>query len=224
MIISNTKFRIFFHGMRHQISIAEIFRRGMSSDNLSTGKATVRTVRSSPTISSDSSHGKRIASLLLHENVKFLDVIPLGLEFLDLTIANASDERLSICVERIRASVKADALKQELFDQAVCNISKTRDQNGTAIFCESVLKYSKPPPLDVLRKSLKSALDWADTCLAKFQNPDPLRGSEEPARTSVNRDFDGMAQSLAATDSWHHNVWQAKKSLLKVLGSQVVRS
>lgn len=223
MIISNKKFRI-FHGMRHHISLAEIFRRGMSSDKLSPRKTAVRTVGSPPTISSDSSHGKRIASLLLHENVKFLDVIPLGLEFLDLTIANASDERLSICVERIRAFVKADALKRELFDQAICNISKTRDQNGTAVFCERVLKFSKPPPLDELRKSLKNALDWADIYLAKFQNPDSLSGSEEPAGTSINLQFDGMAQSLAASDSWHHNVWQAKKSLLKVLGPQVVRA
>lgn len=210
--------------MRHHISLAEIFRRGMSSDRLSPGTSTVRTVGSLPTISNDSSHGKRIASLLLHENVKFLDVIPLGLEFLDLTIANASDERLSVCVERLRALVKADALKQELFVQAICNISKTRDQNGTAVFCESVLKFSKPPPLHELRKSLNSELDWADTSLAKFQNPDPPSESTELPGQSVNRQFDGMAQSLAASDSWHHNVWQAKKSLLKVLGPQVVRA
>ena len=196
----------------------------MLSDGSSPERTTVRTIGSPPTISSYSSHGKRIASLLLHENVKFLDVIPLGLEFLDLSIANASDERLSICVERIRALVKADALKRELFGQAICNISKTRDQNGTAVFCESVLLFSKPPPLDELKKSQKNALDWADTCLAKFQNRDPPSGSIEPAGTSVNRHFDGMAKSLAASDSWHHNVWQAKKSLLKVLGPQVVRA
>lgn len=223
MIIFNKKLRI-FRGMRRHISVAEIFRSAMSSDSLSPAKASVRTVGSHPTISSDSSHGKRIASLLLHENVKFLDVIPLGLEFLDLTIANASDERLSICVERMHALVKADALKQELFGQAICNISKTRDQNGTAVFCESVLKFSKLPPLEELRKSQKNALDWADTCLANFQNRDPPSGFIEPAGKSLNHHFDGMAQSLEASDSWHHNVWEAKKSLLKVLGPQVVRA
>ena len=195
----------------------------MASTFLSPATNLTRNLSSPFTISIDSSNKKNTAALLLHDSFAFPDVLPVGLELLDLTMTNASDERISICVERINAFVKADALKRELFSQAILNISKARDQNGTTLFCESILKCPKPS-LSKLMKSRESFCDWSDKWLEKFQDRGDISGSVEPPGWSLKRHFDGMAKSLAASELWLLNVRKAKESLLKLLHPHVVRA
>ena len=222
MSIFKGKFRI-FNGLLRHLSCNDYSRSAMSSNRLSPETTSVRNLTSPSSNLSDSSHGKNLAALLLHENVGFLDVIPIGLEFLNLTMTNAGDEQISISVERINAFIKADALKRKLFGQAIFNISKARDQNETISFCENILKCSKPLLLVELRKSNESLHDWSDKWLETFQVPDNNIGLIDAPGSSLKRHFDDMALSLAVSDSWLLNVRKAKESLYKLLRPQVVR-
>ena len=180
---------------------------------------------SSPGITSNASwQGKsKVASMLLHENVGFPDVFPVAIELLDLTMTNAGDERISNCIDRVNALVKADVLKQDLFGQALINISKARDLKGTTFFRENILRCSTVPSVKELGEFKKSADDLLDKWIDRFKYLGENSDSAEPPGRSLNRHFDDMAITLTVSDSWLDNVQKAKESLFKILHPQVVR-
>ena len=212
------------NGLLHHPSCNHHFRSVMASMHSSSETITAGDPSSPGMTSNTSSTGKsRVASILLHENVGFPDVLPVAIELLDLTMTNSGDERIANCIERVHALVKADELKQDLFGQALINISKARDLKGTIFFRESILRSPKLPSVEELGEFKKSADGWLDKWIDRFKYLGENSDSAEPPGRSLNRHFDDMAIYLTVSDSWLDNVQKAKESLLEILHPQVVR-
>jgi hypothetical protein len=149
------------------------------------------------------------------------DIATQAIDLLELTSLGIDDGKVVNCIESLARGLQDKQMRDMILLKAIEYISRTHDGNRTRQFRRVVEKYIGGAELsaELSVTATSAATVWSDTYLRGVRS----RTADDNSGM-LDRYLNNLAESTAASDEWFCDVEIARRRLMDVLGSKVVRT